>query len=111
MVDFSGINYNAINFNNIGQIGEKNKKKSELENGLTKKECEKIDTNKDGIITEEEFAKAAKKDNISAYSKAWADYLKACNVDVVKNKNGQTILTQEVDGKKTITTLNKKVKL
>ena len=106
MVDFSGINYSTVDFKKLGQIGKNDAKKSELENGLTKEECENLDTNKDGLLTEEEF-KAAWTDT-SAYSQAWATYLKACNVDVQTSKNGKTTITQEIGGKTTITTLNKK---
>lgn len=43
MVDFSGINYSTVDFKKIGQIGKNDEKKSELENGLTKEECDIVD--------------------------------------------------------------------
>ena len=95
----NGINYNEINFQKLEnqQIGLKGAiadKKNEYKDGLTQKECEALDTNKDGFLTEAEF-KAAFKD-YNSQETYWNAYSKFCNISSKQEKKIEKINGEDV---------------
>lgn len=103
------INYSAINLTGVNKL-ESNIKKdnaNELEDGLDQKELKQIDQNKDGVITEEEFKKKYGAQDDS-YKAVWNAYSQAfCKSSAKTEKNGNTTVTQNVNGNEIISTYNK----
>ena len=94
------INYSGLNINGRDQFGSDKKaintddvKKFDLTDGLTQKELEKIDKNKDGAISEEEFKQAFGGSTADSYKTYWDSYKSFYNT-TSKKTNGETITTQ-----------------
>ena len=85
------INYAALNIDGREQFGsdKRTTSSSDLEDfdytdGLTKKELEKIDKNKDGAISEEEFKQAFGGNSADAYKQYWDGYKSFYNATASK---------------------------
>lgn len=104
-----GFNYKDMNLSETKKIGAKNKAESSsntnVNNGvLSKSDCEAMDKNGDGIITEQEF-KAGKSFFLSpsAISSLWNNV--TANSTVTKNKNGNKVVEQINDKGETVKTV------
>ena len=94
------INYSGLNISGKDQFGSDKKavntddiKKFDLTDGLTQKELEKIDKNKDGAISEEEFKEAFGGSTADSYKTYWDGYKSFYNT-TSKKSNDETITTQ-----------------
>ena len=101
MSEIKALNYQSVGIYGNNQLGSNNKVQNEqtdYSDGLSKKELQQIDKNKDGIITEQEFKAACVAegvlekntelywDNLTAFTKAMSK----------KDKNGNTTVTQNI---------------
>ena len=97
------INYSALNITGREQLGSDNKginsddvKKFNLTDGLTQKELEKIDKNKDGAISEEEFKSAFGGTTADSYKSYWDGYKEFYKASSKKTSSGsETTMTKE----------------
>ena len=105
----------AINYTGLSNIGiktidsniQKEEELTSLEDGLTQRELKQIDQNKDGVVTEEEFKQLYGVEDES-YKAVWNAYSQAfCNSSSKTDSNGNTIVTQKVNGNEIISTYNK----
>lgn len=107
MGEVSALNYKALSLSGNAQLGSDTSasSKSDLTDGLSKSELEKIDKDKDGIITEEEFKKAYKGKDAQKYWDTYTSFYKASSKTAA---NGTTTLTQTLpDGTKVQSTFDK----
>ncbi|MCD7780260.1 MAG: hypothetical protein LUH05_06265, partial [Candidatus Gastranaerophilales bacterium] len=106
MANIDGINYLALNLSGKEQLGtdEAASSKSELDltNGLTASELDKIDTNKDGVITADEFKAAYNGDDWETYWNAYKEFYNSVSSTTstgtsIVQTNGDTTVTSELD--------------
>ena len=106
-INYNGLNFNLLknNFINLGNDVKAND--HDLADGLTKDEIEKIDSNKDGILTEKEYKSAYDADP-ATQQKYWAAYQAYFNIENkienatkvnIQNINNQTVKTYLKDDK------------
>ena len=103
----SGININNANFQEIKieNYQAKNGELAHIEDGLTKKEINEIDQDKDGVLTEEEFKKLKGSDEEK--NALWNALTNSVKTKTETEKNGNTITTQEINGQTITSTYNK----
>lgn len=99
------INYAALDLSKKEQFGSDKTVSSNQElkdfdytDGLSKKEFEKIDKNKDGAISEEEFKAAFGGDSAEAYKSYWNSYKSFYNATSKSTNSGTQTTTVKEDG-------------
>ena len=106
MGEVTSLNYKALGLSGNAQLGSSTKSdKTDYTDGLSKAELEKMDTNKDGIITEEEFKKAYKGKDADKY---WSTYTSFYKASTKTAANGTSTVTQTLpNGTKVQSTFDK----
>ena len=99
------INYSAMDLKKRAQFGSDEKVSSnqkvedfDYTDGLSKEELKRIDKNKDGAISEEEFKTAFGGSSADSYKSYWDSYKSFYNATSKKTSNGTQTTTTKDDG-------------